>query len=72
MATGAEASIAVDSVHEIKPVRAMQALKAQIEALEVNAEKIIRNEKTSRVRAKDGVFQPVADEGGRQHMQCIM
>ena len=69
---GAEASIAVDSVHEIKPVRAMQALKAQLEALEVNAEKIIRNEKTSRVRDKDGVFQPVADEGGRQHMQSII
>ena len=34
LATGAEASIAVDSVHEIKPVRAMQALKAEIEALE--------------------------------------
>jgi hypothetical protein len=29
---GAEASIAVDSVHEIKPVRQMQALRAQLQA----------------------------------------
>ena len=62
--TGAEASIAVDSVHELKPVRAMQALKAQLQALESNAEKIIRNEKTARVKDKDGVLQPVADAGG--------
>ena len=38
----------------------------------MNAEKRIRNEKTSRVRDKDSVFQPVADEGGRQHMQSII
>ena len=71
-ATGAEASIAVDSMHDIKPVRAMQALKAQIEAMQTHAEKIIRNEKMARVKGHDGVLQPVADEGGRQHMQALI
>ena len=66
---GAEASIAVDSLHDLKPVNAMQALKAQLQALESNAAKIIRNEKLARVKDKNGVFQPVVDEGGRQHMQ---
>ena len=69
---GAEATIAVDSTHEIKPVMAMQALKAQMQALESNAAKIIRNEKLARIKDKDGVFQPVADEGGRQHMQTLI
>ena len=71
-ATGAEASIAVDSMHDIKPVRAMQALKAQMEAIQTHAEKIIRNEKMARVKGHDGVLQPVADEGGRQHMQSLI
>ena len=31
LATGAEACIAVDSVHDIKPVKAFNALKAQLE-----------------------------------------
>ena len=71
-ATGAEASIAVDSMHDIKPVRAMQALKAQMEAMQTHAGKIIRNEKMARVKGHDGVLQPVADEGGRQHMQSLI
>ena len=50
----------------------MQALKAQLQALESNAEKIIRNEKTAMVKDKDGVLQPVADAGGRQHMQSLI
>ena len=41
-------------------------------SVHLQAEKFIRNEKTSRVRDKDGVFQPVADEGGRQHMQSLI
>ena len=55
-ATGAEASIAVDSMHDIKPVRAMQALKAQMEAMQTHAEKIIRNEKMARVKGHDGII----------------
>ena len=50
----------------------MQALKAQMQALESNAAKIIRNEKLARVKDKNGVFQPVVDEGGRQHMQSLV
>ena len=69
---GAEASIAVDSLHDLKPVNAMQALKAQMQALESNAAKIIRNEKLARVKDKNGVLQPVVDEGGRQHMQSLV
>ena len=50
----------------------MQVLKAQLEALQTHAEKIIRNEKMARVKGHDGVLQPVADEGGRQHMQSLI
>jgi hypothetical protein len=69
---GAESSIAVDSVYEIKPVRQMQALKAQLDSLHRNAEKIIRNEKTARIKGKDGKLQPVPDEGGRENMQSLI
>jgi hypothetical protein len=42
------------------------------EALHTNAEKIVRNEKTAKVKGKDGALQPVADEGGREHMQSLI
>ena len=69
---GAEASIAVDPVLDVKPVRALKALGAQIQALQTHAEAIIRNEKTVRIEDRDGNLQPVPDEGGRQCMQSVI
>ena len=44
----------------------------RLEALESHADRIIRNEKTAKVKDKDGVLQPVVDEGGRQVMQSLI
>ena len=49
-----ELSIAVDPVHDVKPVKMMQALRANIEALQSHAASILRNERTARVQSKDG------------------
>ena len=68
----AEASIAVDPAADVKPVKMMQALQGNIEALQAHAEKIMRNEKTAKIEDKDGVLQPVVDEGGRQCMQAFV
>ena len=67
-----ELSIAVDPVHDVKPVKMMQALRANIQALQNHAATILRNERTARVQSKDGSLQPVADEGGREHMQALI
>ena len=56
----------------VKPVKMMQALRANIEALQSHAATILRNEKTARVQSKDGALQPVVDEGGREHMQALI
>ena len=68
----AEASIAVDPIHDVKPVKLMQALQANICALQSHAATIVRNEKQARIASKDGVLQPVADEGGRQILQSLI
>ena len=68
----AEASIAVDPTHDFKPVKMMQALQGNIEALQKHAANIIRNEQTAKIEDRDGVLQPVLDEGGRQCMQALV
>ena len=57
----AEFSIAVDPVHDVKPVKMMQALRGNIEALHSHAAAILRNEKKARVQDRDGVLQRVPD-----------
>ena len=52
----AEASIAVDPIHEVQPVKMMQALQGNIEALQNHAATIIRNEKMRRSRTGTGFF----------------
>ena len=61
----AELSIAVDSVHAVKPVQMMQALQGNLQALQSQAASILLNEKKARVQTSDGALQPVPDEGGR-------
>jgi hypothetical protein len=68
----AELSIAVDPVHDVKPVKMMQALRGNIEALHSHAATILRNEKKARVQDRDGVLQHVPDEGGRHNMQALI
>ena len=62
----AEVSIALDPVHDLQPVKMMQALQGNIDALQSYAAKVLRNEKQARIQDKDGVLQPVVDEGGRE------
>ena len=40
----AEATVAIDPVSDVAPVRAMQALQARIQAVEAHAAQIVRNE----------------------------
>ena len=68
----AAVSIAVDPVRAVKPVKMMQALQANIEALQKQAATILRNEKKARVLDKDGAPQCVPDEGGRQCLQSVI
>eukprot|EP00972_Heterocapsa_arctica_P044131 6514023-Heterocapsa_arctica.AAC.1 len=49
-----------------------QALQANIAALRKRAGNIIRNENRAMIENKDGVLQPVVDEGGRQCMQSLI
>ena len=62
----------MDPIHEVKPVKMMQALQGNIEALRQHAATIIRNEKTAQIQTRDGDLQPVPDEGGREVMQSLI
>ena len=55
----------MDPIHDVKPVKMMQALQGNIDALQMHAATIIRNEKTAKIEDRHGVLQPVPDEGGR-------
>ena len=68
----AEASIAVDRIHDVLPVKMMQSLQGNSLALESHAATIIRNEKTAKIEDRDGVLQPVPDEGGREQMRSVI
>ena len=68
----AEASIAVDPIHDLKPVKMMQALQGNIAALQSHAAKIVRNERMARIQDSDGVLQPVVDAGGRENMRALI
>ena len=50
----------------------MQSLQGQVQVLHDQAEKIAKTENTARVCDKDGVFQPVSDEGGRHEYKNIV
>ena len=68
----AESTIALDPLHDVAPVRMMQALQGTIEAVTKHAAKIARNERKAQVADKDGVLQPVADEGGRHVFKSMV
>ena len=68
----AEVSIAVDPIHDIKPVKMMQALQGNIHALNKHAATILRNEKRVQIQTKDGALQPVPDAGGRECMNALI
>jgi len=53
-------------------VKMMQALQGQVQVLHDQAQKIAKTENTARVCDKDGVFQPVSDEGGRHEYKNIV
>ena len=62
---GSEHTVALDPHHDVAPVRMMQALQGSLEALQSQAARIAKNERTPTIAGADGVVQPVADEGGR-------
>ena len=68
----AESTVAVDPVHDVQPVRMMQALQAKIAALSTHAKNIATNEKKAQIVDNDGVAQPVVDEGGRHCMKSLV
>ena len=53
----AESTIALDPLHDVAPVRMMQALQGTIDAVTKHAAQIARNERTKKVADKDGVLQ---------------
>ena len=67
----AEASIAVDPIHEAQPVKMMKALQNSTGALNVYATRILRNER-AQIQSKDSDLQPVPDEGGREQMRSLI
>ena len=67
-----EDSIAVDPVNSVQPVKLLQALHANIEAIAAHAAKIVKNEKRKRIQDQAGSFQPVVDEGGRHCIQQLI
>ena len=68
----AEATVAVDPVHHVAPVRAMQALQARIQAVQDHAVQISRNEAKKIVADNEGALQSVEDAGGRDAMKSIV
>ena len=46
----------MDPIHDLKPVKMMQALQGNIAALQSHAAKIIRNERTARIQDSDACF----------------
>ena len=68
----AESTIALDPMHHVAPVRMMQALQGTIEAVTAHAAQIARNERKAKIADKDGVLQPVADEGGRHSLKSMV
>ena len=68
----AESTIALDPLHDVAPVRMMQALQGTIEAVTKHAAKIARNERKAQVADKDGVLRPVTDEGGRHAFKSMV
>ena len=68
----AESTVAVDPLHDVQPVRKMQALQAKIQALSTHAKDIAKNENKAQIVDNDGVLQPVVDEGGRHCMKSLV
>jgi hypothetical protein len=68
----AVSTIALDPVHDIAPVKMMQALSANITAMEQHAAEIVKNEKKAMVERSDGTLQPVVDEGGRHSLKSMV
>ncbi len=68
----AEATVALDPLHDVAPVRMMQALQGHIHALEAHAAQIVKNEVKPTVADNSGVLQPVVDEGGRHALTSMV
>ena len=68
----AESTIALDPVHDVAPVRMMQALQGTIEAVSAHAMQIQKNETNAQIADHNGVLQPVVDEGGRHRMKSLV
>ena len=68
----AETTVAVDPVHDVGPVRMLQALQGTLQALQEQAARIAQNETTPTVADGNGDLQPVPDEGGRHTMRTMV
>ena len=68
----AVSTVAVDPVHDVAPVKLMQALAAKLTAVQEQAEQNANNERKSRIGGNDGALEPVADKGGRRSSQSLV
>ena len=68
----AECTVALDPLHDIVPVRMMQALQGTLEALQTQAARIAKHETTPTVADSDGILQAVGDEGGRHELKSLV
>ena len=68
----AETTAALDPLHDVAPVRMMQALQGSIHALEAHAAQIVKNEARPTIADDKGVLQPVSDEGGREVLKSFV
>ena len=68
----ADTTIAVDPVHEVGPVAMMQAMQGTLGAIQKQAARIAKNEKTPMVADSSGTLQTVGDEGGRHVLKSMV
>ena len=68
----AETTVAVDPIHDVGPVRMMQALQGTLGAWQEKAARSVKNEKTPMVADSSGALQSVADEGGRHVLKTMV
>ena len=64
--------MALDPLHDVEPVRMMQALQGSIHALEAHAAEIVKNAARPTTADDKDVLQPVSDEGGREVLKSFV
>ena len=67
-----ERTVALDPVHDVAPVKMMQALQGIIPTLQTHAAQLAKNEKIIPIDDNNGVFESVVVEGGRHIVNSLV